>query len=74
MLYQSVILAGHALWNENGGGNRKAGGKDGRGGVKNVEMGIECNKKEQDEEQVCERDGENCKAGRQTSGHKVTLV
>ena len=38
------------------------------------EMGIEYFKKRQDKELVCERNGTNCKAGRQISGHKVTLV
>ena len=28
----------------------------------------------QDKERLCERDGKNCKAGRQTLGHKATLV
>ena len=38
------------------------------------EMVIGCHKKGQDKERVCKRDGKNCKVGRQTSGHKVTLV
>ena len=58
----------------NSGDDRKTGGKDGSGRVKNGGMGIGCYKIGQDKERVWERDGKNYKAGRQTSGHKVTLV
>ena len=37
-------------------------------------MGAGSDKKGQDKKQICERDRENCKAGRQTSECKATLV
>ena len=37
-------------------------------------MGTGSDKKRQDKKQICERDCENCKAGRQTLECKATLV
>ena len=37
-------------------------------------MGTRSDKKGQDKKQICERDCENCKAGRQTSECKAMLV
>ena len=37
-------------------------------------MGTVSDKKGQDKKRICERDCENCKAGRQTSECKATLV
>ena len=42
--------------------------------VENGEMGIGSDKKGQDKKQIRERGRENCKAGRQTSECKATLV
>ena len=63
-----------ALWNGNGGSDGKTGGKNKSCRVENGEMGTGSNKKGQDKKRIRERDCENCKAGRQTSECKATLV
>ena len=64
----------YALWNGNGGSDVKTGGKNGSCRVENGEVGTGSDKKGQDKKRIRERDRENCKVGRQTSGCKATLV
>ena len=60
--------------NRNGGSDGKTNGKNGSCRVKNGEMGTGSDKKGQDKKRICERECENCKAGRQTSECEATLV
>ena len=53
---------------------RKDRWKNGSCRVENGEMGTGSDKKGQDKKQIRERHRENCKAGRQTSECKATLV
>ena len=69
-----MLLHQHALWNGNGGSDRKTGGKNKSCRVENSEMGIVNDKKGQDKKLICERDHKNCKAGRLTLEYKATLV
>ena len=48
--------------------------KNGSCRVENGEMGTGSDKKGQNKKRIRERDRENCKAGRQTSESKATLV
>ena len=60
--------------NGNGGSDGKTDEKNGSCRVENGEMGTGSDKKEQDKKRIRERDWENCKAGKQTSEFKATLV
>ena len=69
-----MLLDQPCLWNGNDGSDGKTGGKNGSCRVENGEMGIRSDKKGQNKIQIRERDCKNCKAGRQTSECKATLV
>ena len=69
-----MLLDQHALWNGNGGSDRKTGGKNKSCRVENGEMSIGSDKKGQDRKQICERDNKNCKARRLNLEYKATLV
>ena len=60
--------------NQQSGSDGKIGGKNGSCRVENGEMGTGSDKKGQDKKRIREKNRENCKAGRQTSECKATLV
>ena len=73
-MYQNVIRPAMLYGMKTLGEDRKKGKKEGSARVTNGEIGMGYYKKGQDKERVRERGGKNCKAGRQTSVHKVALV
>ena len=61
------------MWNGKGGSDGKTNEKNGSCRVEKGEMGTGNDKKEQDKKRIREKDRENRKAGKQTSGCKATL-
>ena len=71
-MYKSVVRP--TMLYGNGGSDGKTDGKNGNCRVENGEMDSESDKKGHDKKRIYEMNCENCKAGRETSECKATLL